>query len=259
MIAETASSENGGSKAAWITDMLTTQLPANFPNVKAFIWFDWNAGDPALSWPIESSATAQSAFAAGIASSYYATNEFGALATSPIPALNPAPPPPPPGALTLNPAADTYTSRSAPWSTFGGTSTELRSDLAGSDTAFMRFDLSSLAGKTITAATLRIHTSTEGWAGSAGTHNVLWVSDTGWSEQYMSYNNTVAISNVLLGTFTPVAPNTWYATPLTTAWVQFAAGGKIAVALQGTSSDVLMFYSREAGPASAPQLVVTYH
>ena len=35
VIAETASTEYGGSKAAWITDMLKTQLPLYFPKIKA--------------------------------------------------------------------------------------------------------------------------------------------------------------------------------------------------------------------------------
>ncbi len=261
MIAETAASEHGGSKAAWITDMLTTQLAMNFPQIKAFVWFDWNENDPALSWPIESSPAAQSAFATGIASSYYATNEFASLATSPIPPLNPAPaalPPPQAGAITLNPVADTYTSRSAPWSTAGGTSTTLRSDVAGSDTAFMRFDLSSLAGKAITGATLRLRTSTEAWAGSAVPQELVWVPDMGWWEQYMSYQNTVPVSGLRLGIVNPVGPNTWSESAIWMPMVQATAGRALSIAVRGTSSDVLMFYSREAGAANAPQLVVSY-
>ena len=86
MIAETASSENGGSKAAWITDALTVQLPHNYPRIKALVWFDWNDGDSTLSWPIESSTTSLSAFAAGVASSYYEPNNYASLSASPIPA-----------------------------------------------------------------------------------------------------------------------------------------------------------------------------
>jgi hypothetical protein len=266
VIVETASSENGGSKAAWITDMLTTQLPNNFPNIKAFIWFDWNENDPALSWPIESSTAATQAFATGIASSYYATNEFGALSTSPIPALNPAsaPPPPPPqtaapsGTLMLNPLQDTYIARADPWSTAGGASTEIRADQAGSDTSYMRFDLSGLAGKTITSATLRVHTSSEPWAGSGGGFNVMWVTDTGWWEPYMSFNHTVPIYPLRLGGLNPVAPNTWYSAPLPVSVVQYTAGRGLALAIQGVVSDVLIFFSREAGGDVAPQLVVTY-
>ncbi len=81
MIGETASTEYGGSKASWITDALSTQLPNNFPKIKALVWFNWNfvEGSGRMDWPIESSGTAQSAFATGISSSYFTTNSFGSL------------------------------------------------------------------------------------------------------------------------------------------------------------------------------------
>jgi hypothetical protein len=96
MIGETASSENGGSKSAWIADMLGTQLPTAFPNVKAVLWFNWNDDDPIKSWPIESSPAAQQAFRTGIASSYYASNQFGTITTSPIPPIGATAAPTPP-------------------------------------------------------------------------------------------------------------------------------------------------------------------
>jgi hypothetical protein len=82
MIAETASTEYGGSKAAWITDGLTTQLPQTFPRIKAFVWFNWSSDGE--DWIIESSPAAQAAFAAGIAGPYYAQNTFTDLPAGPI-------------------------------------------------------------------------------------------------------------------------------------------------------------------------------
>ena len=81
MIAETASTEIGGSKAAWITDALRAQLPVSWPQVKAVLWFNWNpaASNGTMDWVIESSASARAAFAAGISSAYYASNTFGGL------------------------------------------------------------------------------------------------------------------------------------------------------------------------------------
>lgn len=82
MIGELASTEEGGSKAAWLTDALLTQLPLNFPNVKALVWFNWNIkAESGLrwDWPIESTPSAQTAFANGISSPYYASNTFGSL------------------------------------------------------------------------------------------------------------------------------------------------------------------------------------
>jgi beta-mannanase len=82
VIGETASSEYGGSKSGWITDMLGTQLPKYFPKVKAFLWF--NSRQKA-DWPIETSSSAQSAFSSGIRSSYYASNGYASLGGTKVP------------------------------------------------------------------------------------------------------------------------------------------------------------------------------
>jgi chitodextrinase len=84
MLGEVASEELGGSKAAWITDMLTTQLPQNYPQIKAVLWFNWRIFEKNMywNWEIESSAASQAAFANGIASSYYAPG--GAFASLPL-------------------------------------------------------------------------------------------------------------------------------------------------------------------------------
>ena len=78
VIAETASSERGGTKAAWISDVLTRQLPERYPQIAAFMWFD--KFDSSMDWPIETSTSAVSAFAAGISSNMYAGNDFASLA-----------------------------------------------------------------------------------------------------------------------------------------------------------------------------------
>jgi beta-mannanase len=81
MIGETGSNEGGGSKAAWLADALQTQLPVNYPKVKAFVWFNWPIyeGGAYQQWPIESSASSQDAFKTGIQSPYYAGNNYGNL------------------------------------------------------------------------------------------------------------------------------------------------------------------------------------
>ena len=52
MIAETASAEQGGSKAAWITDLFT--LLQKYPEVRAISWFNYNNKD-GTDWQITSS------------------------------------------------------------------------------------------------------------------------------------------------------------------------------------------------------------
>jgi hypothetical protein len=82
IIGEMASSEHGGSKAAWITSTLG-EIPLNYPMVRGIIWFD--SFDGTLDWPIETSPTATAAFQHGIADPLYATDTYTNLATSPIP------------------------------------------------------------------------------------------------------------------------------------------------------------------------------
>jgi beta-mannanase len=77
MIAETASTEHGGNKAAWIANMLK-QLPIQYPKVKALVYNDVFES-PGSDWPIETSAAARSAFKAGIASPEYATSHFATI------------------------------------------------------------------------------------------------------------------------------------------------------------------------------------
>jgi hypothetical protein len=74
MIGETGSAEVGGSKASWTSDALATQLPQYFPKIKALVWQNWPGYKNSVWYPfqIESSSSAQSAFATAISSSYYA-------------------------------------------------------------------------------------------------------------------------------------------------------------------------------------------
>jgi hypothetical protein len=76
IISEVGSTEYGGSKAAWITDMLA-KLPTNYPKVKGLLWFE--KYDDGMDWPLVTSSAATGAFASGIGSSAYAGNTFGAL------------------------------------------------------------------------------------------------------------------------------------------------------------------------------------
>jgi len=90
MLGETASLEagdGGAAKANWISNAIVTQLPSNFPKIKAILWFNWNDGNSAYTFPIESSPAATAAFASAIHSDYYAANNFANLNTSPIPPL----------------------------------------------------------------------------------------------------------------------------------------------------------------------------
>ena len=87
MIGEIASSDRGGSKADWISDMLR-KVRNKYRRVRALVWLDVN--DRGTHWPIESSSRrARNAFKKGIRNRAYRPNLFGGIAQSPIP-----PPPP---------------------------------------------------------------------------------------------------------------------------------------------------------------------
>jgi hypothetical protein len=81
MISEIGSTEDGGSKAAWIQDALA-KIPTSYPKIRGMLWFE--QFDDGMDWPIETSASATSAFAAGIQNPAYAGNQFGSLSSGPI-------------------------------------------------------------------------------------------------------------------------------------------------------------------------------
>ena len=81
MISEIGSTEIGGSKAAWIQDALA-KIPSSYPKIRGVLWFE--QFDDGMDWPIETSSSATSAFAAGIKNPAYAENSFGSLGFGPV-------------------------------------------------------------------------------------------------------------------------------------------------------------------------------
>jgi mannan endo-1,4-beta-mannosidase len=82
VIAEVSSSEQGGSKAAWIDEALSS-IPAQYSKVGALLWFE--KYDSGMDWPIETSSAATSAFASAIQNPIYQGNSYSNLDASPIP------------------------------------------------------------------------------------------------------------------------------------------------------------------------------
>jgi hypothetical protein len=87
MITEFASVEagdGGTKKAQWIKDAFTDSIINRYPQIKAVVWFNWNAGNAALTWPIESSTASKNAFASAISNGTYLSNVFANLANGKI-------------------------------------------------------------------------------------------------------------------------------------------------------------------------------
>jgi hypothetical protein len=82
LVAEVASSDRGGSKPAWIRDMLA-RVRHSYRKIRGLIWYDVN--DRGTNWPIETSKKASNAFRHGIRSGAYRPNLYRGLQSSPIP------------------------------------------------------------------------------------------------------------------------------------------------------------------------------
>jgi len=82
MIGEVGSSEQGGSKADWIRDALA-RVPAEYPRIRALLWFD--KFDDNMDWPIETSSAATAAFAEGIQQTAFVGASYGGLSGGAIP------------------------------------------------------------------------------------------------------------------------------------------------------------------------------
>jgi len=81
VLGEVASTERGGLKSAWITDLLATQLPSRYPLVRGVVWFEKHSSHD---WQVESSRSSKRAFAAGIRRKIYVPNAVGLLPDGPV-------------------------------------------------------------------------------------------------------------------------------------------------------------------------------
>lgn len=228
-----------------------TEPPATLP-----------ASPPAEPTTLEASATVTTATPAASATEVPATFTASPTASA-IPTASPTAAP---STFTASPTAapaafiaiaDSYIDSANPASTTGGTSTTLYVDGSPVRKTFLKFDLTQLAGKRIVTVKLKFKTASNSAAGSVNSSSVKLVSNTQWKEQYLSYNNPVAISTTVLGTVPAnTVPNTWYEITLTPSALQQKLGGLLSVAIESAGADDLLLSSREA--TNKPQLVVTF-
>jgi Glycosyl hydrolase family 26 len=245
------------AKGLWFRDALITQLVRNFTAFGAILYFNVGSDNPTV--PIESSEFGRAAFANSIALSTYTTNTFTSLPAGKI-----APPTTP--VAYLAPVADTYIASDSRTSTAGGTATSLviKGDPSVTRKAFMRFDLSSLAGRTIDQAVLQVSTITASGAQSNGTFNIRLDTNNAWTEALMSWNNnggSQSFAGAPVATLvSPDHAGTAYLAKLPTSLIARRAGGLLSLEMDTSSTDAVVIYSRETSRvASRPQLVVAYH
>jgi hypothetical protein len=153
-----------------------------------------------------------------------------------------------PQTLTFAPAADAYVAGDQP-STNYGTATKLRADSSPDVRSYLRFDVEGLVGTVVKATLVTSPTS----ASTAG-YDVRRVSDTTWGERTITYSNApVFASGSPLGSSLGFAIG---ATPTVDVTPAVSGNGIVSFALTTPSSTALSVASREAGAASAAQLVV---
>lgn len=156
-------------------------------------------------------------------------------------------PPPPP--VTLTPIADTYVNSVNPNNNYGS-NTPLKAGGAGvSQISYLKFDLTALAGRSITSAKLRLWV----YNGALGIYSANSVSDTSWTESGTTYVNAPSVGSDLADVTNPVS-GTWLEFDVT-ATVTANLGNLISFAITSSSSRTLLVDSREV-TYQKPQLVI---
>jgi len=87
MVAETGCNQTNNpveTKAQWFRNALTNYLPVAEPRVKAWVYFNSTNTSDGNDWRITVPASATAGYQQGIALSYYDTNRYGAISSSPI-------------------------------------------------------------------------------------------------------------------------------------------------------------------------------
>ena len=130
--------------------------------------------------------------------------------------------------LSVSPVADSWVGSDAASSTHGGDKS-LYTDSSPVKASYLKFDLSSLAGREVVGATLQVTTASSSWSGSPDTQRVHAVPDSSWTEAGLSYANAPPFGSAVLGSVTNTSGGgTTYAIPLDITAVQAAVAAAVA-------------------------------
>jgi hypothetical protein len=149
--------------------------------------------------------------------------------------------------LPFTPEADAYVNSTYPTTNFG-TATILRTDNSPVVTSYLRFNVTGLTGRPITAASLSIYANSSSTSGIT----VNAVSDNTWGETAINFNNAPPMGAALASVPT-VTGGTWMVFNVT-SYVK--AEGLISFGLVTPGSTNISLGSRESGSFS-PKLTVT--
>jgi PKD repeat protein len=155
----------------------------------------------------------------------------------------------PPATQSFVPVADAYVNKASPSKNYGGTTLRIRTATSGGTyVSFLRFAVSGLAGRSVSAVRLRLYDTDKSVDGG----RVVGVGNT-WTETGITWSNAPATSGPTLGSAGAVTANTWASIALTPSSV--TSDGTYSFALLSGSSDSA-YYSSRSG-ANPPVLELT--
>ena len=164
------------------------------------------------------------------------------------------------GSTTVAPGSDTYVNSASPDRNYG-TNRSLYVDGGPNEAiAYVAFDLTPLAGATITGATLRLVATSSIYAGTGGTVEVRDVSGAAWDESGpagITYQTRLAAGGTVLGAVSSTSPNRVEQIGLLPSALQARAGAILTVSLSLANNNGAYFWSREVtDPTLRPELVI---
>ena len=122
-----------------------------------------------------------------------------------------------------------------------GSSPELSADASPLKETYLKFDLQSLAGQTISSAKLRMFVTN----GSGGVQRVMNVADTTWVEGTLTYSNEPVKGAIVAGFVPGSTTGVWTEVDLTST-VAANVGSMMSIAIDSASSDGFGLNSKEA-------------
>ena len=125
----------------------------------------------------------------------------------------------------------------------------IEADLSSRKDALVRFDVSGLAGATVTAATLRLYVTDSSSVGG----DVWLVTDNSWLESTVTWNNAPAGDGGLVGSIGDVSRDTWVELDVSGL---VTGDGVISLRISSTSSNGVDYASKEHLSGNAAELVV---
>jgi hypothetical protein len=156
--------------------------------------------------------------------------------------------------ITLKPIDDTYVSAYKSTSSFGSSSILAVDSGNQREIAYLKFDLSALAGKVIDSAQLRYRICTDSSCGSGAAQDVHVVPNTSWSGSTMNWGNKPTIG-AIIGSQDGGQAGDWRTINISSG-IQSHEGSLFAIAMTQNTEDGLDFYSKES--TDAPELIVKY-